>query len=197
MPVDELLGPPALRKQRRVMTGIGTGFQPGSGGLAPDGTSRWTHRTRAVEEFDATEDPLGWHAVAEQTAVSMRRSRRIDVAIEGDAILVDSFFQDSSTLPEGGRKAVHEYTLTAEVDLATRTLQVITPVAQVLPYAECPLAVRNVDVLLGLPLRELRPAVLERLKGTAGCTHLNDALRALADVHVLADRPGAINRSEE
>src|SRR3546814_12705997 len=89
MPVDELLGPPALRKQLRVMTGICTGFQPGSSGLAPDGTSRWTHRTRAVEEIDATEDPLGWHAVAAQTAVSMPRSRRIDVAIEGDAILVD------------------------------------------------------------------------------------------------------------
>src|SRR3546814_14023047 len=136
------------------MTGICTGFQPGSSGLAPDGTSRWTHRTRAVEEIDATEDPLGWHAVAEQTAVSMRRSRRIDVAIEGDAILVDSFFQDSSTLPEGGRKAIHQYTLTADVDLATRTLQVITPLAQVLPSAYCPLPLPPLSVLPRLPQRQ-------------------------------------------
>lgn len=186
VPIDTLLGPPE-RRNLRVMTGICTGFQPGSSGLAPDGTSRWTHRTRRVAEVDTVDDPLGWHEVTEQREVSMRRSRRIDVTVEGGTILVDSFFQDSSTVPEGGRQAVHEYTLTAEVDRATRTLQVVTPVAQVLPYAECPLAVRNVDVLIGLPLRELRAAVLELLKGTAGCTHLNDALRALADVRVLVN----------
>lgn len=188
MPIEEMLGGREVRRNLRVMTGICTGFQEGASGLTPDGTSRWTHRTQEVAEIDSVEDPLGWHAVADHREVSMRRSRRIDVAMEGDTILVDSFFQDSSTLPEGGRKAVHEYTLTAEVDLATRTLQAVTPVPQVLPYAECPLAVRNVDTLVGTPLRDLRPVVLERLQGTAGCTHLNDALRVLADVHVLVDR---------
>nr|WP_246321632.1 DUF2889 domain-containing protein [Nocardioides panzhihuensis] len=192
VPIDKLLGPPG-RRNLRVMTGICTGFQPGSSGLAPDGTSRWTHRTRGVAEIDSIDDPLGWHEVTEQTEVSMRRSRRIDVTVEAGTVLVDSFFQDSSTLPEGGRQAVHEYTLTAEIDLATRTLRAVTPVAQVLPYLECPLAVRNVDVLIGLPLRELRPAVLDLLKGTAGCTHLNDALRALADVRVLVDSLEAIS----
>jgi hypothetical protein len=34
-------------------------------------------------------------------------------------------------------------------------------------------------------LSELREVVLERFKGTAGCTHLNDAMRALAEVPVL------------
>ena len=41
------------------------------------------------------------------------------------------------------------------------------------------------DVLLDTPLPELRDKVLAELKGTAGCTHLNDALRALAEVPVL------------
>jgi hypothetical protein len=31
----------------------------------------------------------------------------------------------------------------------------------------------------------LRERVLDELKGTAGCTHLNDMLRALAEVPVL------------
>jgi hypothetical protein len=53
---------------------------------------------------------------------------------------------------------------------------------RILPYAECPLAAPNVDRLVGTPLAELREVVLERLKGVAGCTHLNDALRALAEV---------------
>jgi hypothetical protein len=41
-------------------------------------------------------------------------------------------------------------------------------------------------------LADLRQLVLERLRGTAGCTHLNDALRALAEVpHLVAllERP--------
>jgi len=32
----------------------------------------------------------------------------------------------------------------------------------------------------------MRDTVLERLKGVNGCTHLNDALRSLADAPVLA-----------
>ena len=36
--------------------------------------------------------------------------------------------------------------------------------------------------LLGTPLPELREKVLAELRGTAGCTHLNDALRALARI---------------
>jgi hypothetical protein len=56
----------------------------------------------------------------------------------------------------------------------------------VLPYGECPLAVTHVAALTGLPLRDLRGAVLERLRGPLGCTHLNDMLRALAAVPALA-----------
>ena len=54
-----------------------------------------------------------------------------------------------------------------------------------LPYPECPGATANIQRLVGTPLAELRATVLERLAKTAGCTHLNDALRALADVHRL------------
>jgi hypothetical protein len=56
----------------------------------------------------------------------------------------------------------------------------------VLPYPECPSAAPNVAWLLDQPLPELRSRVLQILRGTDCCTHLNDALRALEDVPVLA-----------
>jgi hypothetical protein len=175
------------RERARNLVGICTGFQEGSSGLAPDGSSRWTQRTKVVDPIDSGDDDLGWHALLEIQEVSMRRARRIDVWIDEDTIHVDAFFQDSSTLPEGGRQAVHEYTLTAEADLPSRTVRAITPVPRVLPYRECPLAVVNAAGLIGLRLADLRSAVLRRLRGTAGCTHLNDTLRALADVPALTN----------
>lgn len=174
----------------RPMTGICTGFMPGSSGLAPDGTSRWTHRTQPVQPLEASVDVLAWHEIKHLSEISMRRARRIDVWTEGGHVQVDAMFQDSSTRPEGGRIAVHEYTLTATADLATMTLASVVPVPRVLPYAECPLAALNTGSLVGTPLAELRSVVLERLQGVAGCTHLNDALRALADVPYLVTRLG-------
>ncbi|WGL53989.1 DUF2889 domain-containing protein [Nocardioides sp. BP30] len=182
-----LLEAARAKGQVRRMEGICTGFMPGSSGLAPDGTSRWNHRTRAVRQLAEDADPLAWHEVPEITETAMRRMRRIDVWLEGDVIRIDAMFQDSSTTPDGGREAVHEYTLEAEASVRTLELTRVEPVARVLPYAECPLAVRQVDQLLGVHLRDLRAVVLDRLKGTAGCTHLNDALRALADVPHLVE----------
>jgi hypothetical protein len=71
----------------------------------------------------------------------------------------------------------------------------VTPVPRVLPYDECPLAVRNVAALAGLPLSDARGTVLERLRGPLGCTHLNDMLRSLADVPGLARHLPAASRS--
>jgi hypothetical protein len=45
--------------------------------------------------------------------------------------------------------------------------------------------------LLNTPIAELRNTVLERLRKTAGCTHLNDMIRSLAEAPVLAGKlPG-------
>jgi hypothetical protein len=56
----------------------------------------------------------------------------------------------------------------------------------VLPYDECPLAAPNVTRIEGVPLANLRREVLERIQFVECCTHLNDALRSLAEVPVLA-----------
>ncbi|MFC3242443.1 DUF2889 domain-containing protein [Gordonia humi] len=141
-----------------------------------------------MEPLDSVPDPLAWHDLAEIAEVSMRRARRIDVWRDGSTAYVDAMFQDSATRPTGSRIAVHEYGLRASADLETGRLASVTPEAHVLPYAECPLAVLNVDRLIGTPMADLRSAVLDELSGTAGCTHLNDALRALADVPYLSSQ---------
>ena len=58
----------------------------------------------------------------------------------------------------------------------------LDPEPRVLPFHECPGAIANARGLIGTPLGQVRQTVLEQLRGPAGCTHLNDALRALAEV---------------
>jgi hypothetical protein len=104
----------------------------------------------------------------------------------GDVIAIDSAFQDSGTTPSGQRAALHEYSLTATADPVSLKLLSLEATPRVLPFAECPSAAANLTRLIGTPLPGLREKVLSELRGTAGCTHLNDMLRALADVPALA-----------
>jgi hypothetical protein len=177
----------APRPAPRNMEGICSGFRPGSSALAVDGSSSSNQSFSAVGDLRNPDDPDGWHAFTVQEGVGMRRARRIDVWVD-EVIRIDSAFQDSATNPEGGRTAVHEYRLTATAD--PRSMRLLTVVAdpRVLPYAECPGAAPNVARLVGGPLGELRESVLKNLPGTLGCTHLNDALRALAEVPALVTR---------
>jgi len=166
---------------RRHMEGICSGFRPGSSALWDDGTARKPDNATPVPPLPNPEDPAGWHELDDLPPVSMRRARRIDVWQNG-VIEIDAGFQDTAGEPDGSRVAVHEYGLRATADPATLTLLSVEADPRVLPFPECPTAVGNVSRLVGQPLRELRLEVLEVLKGTAGCTHLNDALRALAEV---------------
>jgi hypothetical protein len=164
------------------MEGICSGFRPGSTALNPDGTSSPGQSSTPVADLRNPEDSEGWHAFTDQQGVvGMRRARRIDVWVDG-VIRIDSAFQDSATDPEGGRTAVHEYRLTATADPASLNLLSVEAEPRILPYRECPSAAGNVTRLIGSRLPELREKVLEDLRGTLGCTHLNDALRALAEV---------------
>jgi hypothetical protein len=116
----------------------------------------------------------------------MRRARRIDVWLD-NVIVVDSAFQDSATTPAGGRAVVHEYGL--QLTAHPTSLRVLSVEAEprVLPFGECTSAAANLGRLIGASLPELRDRVLAELRGTAGCTHLNDALRALAEVPALVN----------
>jgi hypothetical protein len=189
---DQLVAAGLPEPGTRVMRDACIGFRAGSSALTPEGTAHPTLPLNRSGPLDAGEDALAWHDVPAVDGMSLRRSRRLDVWTEGHTVHVDAFFQDSAAMPDGGRQSLHEYTLTAEADTETCTLRAVHPVPRVLPHMECPLAVPGADRLVGTPLAELRSTVLRELRGAAGCTHLSDLLRSLADVPALASRLAAI-----
>ena len=177
---------PEIKERKIRMIGICAGFQKGASALGPNGAPPAVHAIQPVPNLELDSDPWGWHELFEVTEVSSRRSRRMDVWRDDDQYVIDAFFQDAGTSPGGSRIAVHEYTIHATVDASTGVVTAIQAVPQVLPFRECPLASMNVGRLVGQHLREFRTTVNEQLPGIDGCTHMNDALRALAEVPVLA-----------
>jgi DUF2889 family protein len=171
----------------RYMEGICSGFRPGASSLNSDGTtSGIPHNVAPVPPLVDPDDAVGWHELDPEPRVGMRRARRIDVYLEGKRIVIDAMFRDSSWEPDGTEIAVHEYQVDATVDLATGVVRSVAAEPRVLPYRECSGAAPNASWLAGAPVGELRTEVLERLRLTDCCTHLNDALRALAEVPILA-----------
>jgi hypothetical protein len=179
------MNPGELAKILKSREGICTGFAPGSSALAL-GPNRGPSGGAPTPSLRNPDDPEGWHDFPVQEGVSMRRARRIDVTL-GDALTIDAAFQDSASRPDGTRMALHEYRLAVTADPVSLRVTSITAQPRVLPFPECPSATRNVTRLLGTPLIDLREKVLDELRGTAGCTHLNDALRALAAVPSLRE----------
>jgi hypothetical protein len=171
------------------MEGVCTGFSPGSSALLSDGTGGIDNQSSTrVPSLINPHDPIGWHELRKQEGVGSRRARRIDVWREGDALAIDVGFQDSGTSPDGGdRIAIHEYVVTARAEGDPSRLTDLTVDARILPFPECPGAVQNARRMLGAPLLEMRDKVLETLPGTLGCTHLNDVLRSMAEIPLLAD----------
>ncbi len=187
---------PPDRVPRPSMEGVCIGFRPGSSALLEQASGEMTHRTQPVGPLTNPDDPYGWHDLPDLPDVSMRRARRIDVWLDDDGLIqIDSAFQDSSGDPDHWRVAVHEYGLRATADPDTMTVLSVEPDARILPFMECPSAVNSAGAVIGSQLPELRAVVLERLSRTNGCTHLNDALRALAEVPVLLDHLERIRRS--
>lgn len=169
-----------------VRVNMCSGYADGSDAIEAASQGLMTHQVRPVRPLVRADDSLAWHAHQPETdEPAMRRARRIDVWVD-DVIHVDAFFQDSCTTPSGVRIAVHEYVLAATADAATGVVLTLTADPRILPFDACPAAAANVDRLIGVPLGEFRQAVLDRLPGALGCTHLNDALRALAEVPILA-----------
>jgi hypothetical protein len=100
---------------------------------------------------------------------------------------VDAHFRDSYVDDEG-ETVVHEYTVVARVDVATSTVLEATATPRVLPWFECPEAAASAGRLAGRTLESLRAGVRAEFLGASTCTHLNDMLRALADVGALGAR---------
>jgi hypothetical protein len=133
-------------------------------------------------------DFQGLHAVEPLQPHGMRRFRRLDLRRVDDlSAEFDAHFRDSHVDGDGVETIVHEYTVIGTVDTATRTITSVTASVQVLPWQECPGAIGSAARVEGMTLAELRARIRGEFVGTSTCTHLNDTLRALADLDALLD----------
>jgi hypothetical protein len=162
------------------------GLAEGNSGLRPDRNVDDVASAFAGDVRNEA-DPLGWHDLPDEDGPGFRRARRIDVwRDDAGMIRVHSSFQDSAKRQVGGRVAIHEYDVVLTIDPATGTITALEAVPHVLPFSECPGAIANAQRMVGKRIEDIRDEVLANLRKTEGCTHLNDALRALADVPLLA-----------
>lgn len=176
------------RATRRV-EGVCLSYVQGSLAMTDDGRSR---DERADHPFSApilpADDPFAFHPIVVTDAPNEWRLRQTDIWREGDEFVVDAWFQDSAGVQNDANRRLifHEYAIAARFEAATLDLTDIAVTPHVLPYVTCHAAPATAQVLVGRRARDLRRMVLAELRGTAGCTHLNDMLRALQDVSGLA-----------
>jgi hypothetical protein len=135
---------------------------------------------------ESVTDPLGWHAIGDLPVGAMRRRRLVDVTVLDDAWEVTALFRDTHVGPDGAETVLHEYSLAAAVDADATTFSSCSAVPRVLPWVECPVAAASADRLVGRRVDDVRDFVRSSLRGRSTCTHLNDLLRSLGDVTVLA-----------
>jgi hypothetical protein len=169
------------------MEGVCTGFSPGSSALLGYPGSRMKDQNCiTVPPLLNPADPEGWHPLATQEGIGMRRARRIDVWRDDAGLAIDVGFQDSGTQPgSADRIAIHEYHVRAKTKEGR--LSDLKVDARILPFQECPGAVVHTQRMLNTPLADLRAGVLATLPGILGCTHLNDVLRSMAEVPEMAE----------
>lgn len=138
---------------------------------------------------DDPPDPDGWHSRPRMVPGDMRRARRLDLAaddVETRLLRFDGHFRDSYLDPIGGEGSLHEYSVRGRYDPEARRIVDIEAEAHVLPWTECPRALTSSTRLVGMAVADLRATVRADFVGTSTCTHLNDVLRSLADLPVLA-----------
>jgi hypothetical protein len=132
------------------------------------------------------DDPWSWHELPELARRSIRRSRRLDVAIVEGLAHVDVHYRDSHLgLGDEVEDVLHEYRLAVTVDPDRLEVRSAQAMARVLPWPECPGALASAERVVGSSVKVLRPLVATRFTGTSTCTHLNDSLRSLAGVQAL------------
>ncbi len=141
--------------------------------------------------LERQDDRLAWHAMPPLPPHAMRRRRRLDVVrpgSPGEAHRFDAHFRDSHMDEDGAEWVVHEYAAAGTVDIPGGRVLEIGAEARVLPWMECPGAVASAGRLSGMSIAEVRTRVRREFTGGSTCTHLNDTLRALGDLEVLAGK---------
>lgn len=141
----------------------------------------------SIPSVEAVDDDLAWHSMPPLAPGSTRRRRRIDLwEIDASTLGFETHFRDSYGEDVDHQSAVHEYLVSGTVARPDLVVSSIGAQVRVLPWQECPSAVISADRLLGTPMSGLRSLVRNEFTGTTTCTHLNDTLRSLEDLAVLA-----------
>jgi hypothetical protein len=163
----------------RAEAGEARAFSPG-GGHGPTAPS-----------LLVDDDPVAWHELDDLTVSSMRRHRRLDLAplVDG-AHALDALFRDVYIEADGSQTIIHEYGVTGSFDPALGVLTALEASPHVLPGPDCPAAAASAAGLVGLPIDEVRRQVRSTFRGPTTCTHLNDELRAIGDLHALVALAG-------
>ncbi|OBK51840.1 DUF2889 domain-containing protein [Mycobacterium kubicae] len=164
------------------ITGICAGFAPQASLIG------YARRHDMIPTGRGPQAPMlhGLHEVEPLRAHGMRRFRRLDMwPVAPGLVDFDAHFRDSHMDDDLVETIVHEYTVAGTVDEATRTVQSVRAEVRVLPWQECPGAIGSAARIQGMSLAELRDRVRGEFVGTSTCTHLNDTLRAIADLDAL------------
>lgn len=136
------------------------------------------------------DDALAWHEMGSRDRRTVRRARRLDLWRDEDGLELEVYFRDSHLGREGPEDVLHEYTVTASLEPSSDPVAVriagIEVVAHTLPWPECPGAVASAQRVVGRNVAELAGLVRDEFKGTPTCTHLNDVLRSIGGVGVMA-----------
>jgi hypothetical protein len=175
--------PSGMRKGRLICSGL----RPhGYHQLARENGNPSPHFVRLAGDLTSS-DRWAWHEIEAPAEVCMRRRRRVDVWPHDDLLHIDAHFRDSFWDLDRTELALHEYTVGATIDRSTRRILTLEATPRVLPFPECPGAAPHAAQLVGMPVDAFRTSVQETLHELEACTHLNDMLRCLSEVHALAD----------
>lgn len=175
----------------RPVEGLCVSYAPGSPAMTPEGRTNSAIARRGLGRIPYdTPDAWAWHKFASQDGPNQWRIRYIDLWLENGRYHAEFGFQDSAARVEGPeyRALYHEYRGKAVIRPESFVLEEMTLTQGSLPFGTCLGALGSGDKLVGLSLAEFRNTVLQVLPGTAGCTHLNDALRSLQDVVGMSGR---------
>ncbi len=120
-----------------------------------------------------------------------RRDRSLEVEPLGDgAFAFEARLTDSSVGgshdPPSETATIHDFRVTGEVTGVDLRLARLEVEALTHPYPQCPFIMPACDELVGSPLASgWRAAVLDRLRGPAGCTHVVSLLLSLTELTTL------------
>lgn len=133
--------------------------------------------------LETRHDPWAWHRLDPMGPNGMRRLRLLDLR-PGEPTPILGYFRDSHLSFDAVHTSIHEYSLHGTVH--DGIIESLEGRDHALPWLECPHAVASAGWLVGTPVADLRERVRQDFTGIDTCTHLNDMLRSLADIRVLA-----------